>query len=362
MIKVIKKINKDIVFIFSAITFSIIILIIYNFKVEKDKKFVPPGFQAASSVKNNKSICNGDASKSKNVECLISISREFKKNQRNILFLGNSQTGAINNFKKNDEDYISIINKNKNLQNRSLQIKSIWLPNGNLREFNKIINQLDICKLDIDLVVLPIFLDDMRENIIREEIKMYSSKICKNDNPDKKVEDKKRGKLYYLNEKIKNNFMILGKIEKLNQSLKISFYKLRNFAFNIKPDSARIIKESSYQSNLKALKELIEKRRNKKLKTLIYIPPLLNSNGDGKIPYLINEYNNFKSDISNLCNREYCIFFNFEKTIPSKYWGTKNSTSLSRKSEIDFMHFSGEGHKIFAKRFVNLLINLEIVN
>ena len=39
--------------------------------------------------------------KSKNLECLISISREFKKNQRNILFLGNSQTGAINNFKKN---------------------------------------------------------------------------------------------------------------------------------------------------------------------------------------------------------------------------------------------------------------------
>ena len=94
------------------------------------------------------------------------------------------------------------------MQNRSLKIKSIWLPNGNLREFNKIINQLEICKLEIDLVVLPIFLDDMRENTIREEIKMYSSKICKIDNPAKKIEDKKRGNLYYLNKKIKNNFII----------------------------------------------------------------------------------------------------------------------------------------------------------
>ena len=362
MIKVITKINKDIIFIFSVITFSIIILFIYNFKVEKDKKFIPPGFQAASSVKNNKSICNGDLSKSKNVECLISIAKELKKDQRNILFLGNSQTGAINNFKKNDEDYISIINKNKNIQNGSVNIKSIWLPNGNLGEFNKIINQLDLCKLELDLVVLPIFLDDMRENFIREEIKMYSSKICKIDNADKKAEDKKIGNLYYLNEKIKENFLIMGNIEKLNQSLKISLYKLRNFTFNIKPDSVRKIKESNYKSNLKALEELLEKRGNKKLKTLIYIPPLLNANGNGKIPYLISQYNIFKSNILNMCKREYCIYFNFEKTIPNKYWGTKNSTSLSRKSEIDFMHFSGEGHKILANRFINLLINLEIIN
>ena len=38
----------------------------------------------------------------------------------------------------------------------------------------------------------------MRENFIREEIKMYSSEICKIDNADKKAEDKKIGNLYYV--------------------------------------------------------------------------------------------------------------------------------------------------------------------
>ena len=41
-------------------------------------------------------------------------------------------------------------------------------------------------------------------------------------------------------------------------------------------------------------------------------------------------------------------FKNFETIVPPNFWGDKQSTNLSKKTEIDFMHFRFEGHKILS--------------
>lgn len=356
MLKLIKKIDKDLFFIFYSIFLISIILIGYNYKINKNKNKIDPGFQFASAIKNNKYNCNGDILKNENSKCIYSINEEFKNSKNNILFLGNSQTGAINNYQENDENYISIINKNSLIKEKFNSLKSIWLPNATLKEFSQIINQFEKCNLEINLLILPIFLDDTRIDQIREGVKKYDSNTCEYTISQKKSKDPKKGNLYYLNNKMESNILFLRKLEKLNQDLKINLYKLRNFIFNIKPETARKIKKSSYDSNLKILNELLDKREVKKLKTVIYIPPLLNSK-EGDIPYLRSQYNLFKSDIKNLCKRKYCTFLNLENVVPNQFWGKKSSTSLFRKNELDFMHFTGLGHKIFANYFIEFLLN-----
>lgn len=362
MFKLIKKINKELIFIGSSISLMFLILFFYNYKITNNKKIINPGFQSASSIKNNTNICNGDLSKVENSKCIIYISQEFKKNKNknNILFLGNSQTGAINNFIKNDENYISIINKNSLIIEKFANLKSIWLPNATLKEFSEIIKQFNNCDLKIDLLFLPIFLDDTRTDTNREGINNYASTICEYKTLNKKVKEEKKGNLYYLNKNLENNLIFSNNLDKLNQDLKINIYKLRNFIFNIRPDTARPIVESSYKSNLESLIYLLENRGSKELITILYIPPLLNAKSEGKIPYFISEYNKFKSDIENICKRKFCIYLNLEDIIPNQFWGNKNSTSLFQKSEIDFMHFTGLGHEILANYFIDFLINNKI--
>lgn len=357
MFKLIKKIDKDLIFIFYSISFISIVFIGYNYKINKDKEIIEPGFQSASSIKNNIDNCNGDLLKIENSKCIFSLSQELKKSKNNALFLGNSQTGAINNYKKNDDNYISIINKNKLVNKKFTKINSIWLPNATLNEFSEIINQFNNCNFKINILIIPIFLDDTRIDSKREGVKIYDSIICKYKSLEKASIDKEKGNLYYLNNKIEKNLLVFGYLDKLNQDLKINLYKLRNLIFNISPGSARKIKESSYNSNLKSLTELLEKRGLKKLKTVLYIPPILNAKSQGEIPYLRSEYNKFKSDIETLCKGEFCIYLNLENLIPNEFWGKKNSTSLLRKNELDFMHFTGLGHKILANYFIEFLIN-----
>lgn len=357
MFKLIKKIDKELIFIFYSFSLISIVLIGYNYKNAKDREMIEPGFQSASSIKNNINNCNGDLLKIENSKCIFSLSQELKKSKNNALFLGNSQTGAINNYKKNDDNYISIINKNNLINEKFTSLNSIWLPNATLREFSEIINQFNNCNLKINLLILPIFLDDTRIDLKREGVKMYDSIICKYKSLEKESIGREKGNLFYLNNVIENNLLILNSLDKLNQDLKINLYKLRNFVFNIKPDSSRKIKESSYNSNLKSLMEILEKRERKKLKTVLYIPPLLNAKSEGEIPYLRSEYNRFKSDIENLCKSEFCIYLNLENIIPNKFWGKKNSTSFLRKNELDFMHFTGLGHEILANYFIEFLVN-----
>jgi hypothetical protein len=73
------------------------------------------------------------------------------------------------------------------------------------------------------------------------------------------------------------------------------------------------------------------------------------------MPYDITEYKNFKTQMRDTilnCNGN---FKNYETIVPQHFWGNKQSTSLAKKTEIDFMHFKFEGHKILSDSLSNFV-------
>ena len=108
------------------------------------------------------------------------------------------------------------------------------------------------------------------------------------------------------NNKIKEKILFLRKLENLNKHLRLHIYKLRNFVFNIKPESIRGIKTVAYNENIRALKNILEERTINSTRTIVYIPPLLHFKSKKNIPYDHKEYKNFKSEIANLCKKYDC--------------------------------------------------------
>ena len=348
-----KNFINSFIFLFSIISFSSLLILCYSLIKTKAKFRLDPGFAQATPVQKI-DLCNRFSIKEK---CSRKLVSDFKKNKRNILFLGNSQTGAINNFKEGDETYFSILNSNFNFD-KNLEIKGIWLENANFREFENLYNQLIQCKIEIKIIFIPAFLDDTRSDEIRDSLK--KDKLCTDLAKNQIDLIDKKGNVKRLNKKIKEDLYFLNKLQDINQEFKIDLYRIRNLIFNIQPDTVRKVKNSSYKKNISALKNIIYKRNSVNLKTIVYIPPLLNADGNGKIPYSDKQYKKFKLDIKNICkdNTE-CSYYNLEILVPNSMWGEKASTTFAKKNkELDFMHFTYEGHKLLAKKLSEILSNL----
>ena len=327
-------------------TIAITILTIYD-RVPKNKTNL--GFKNAIAIENNNDICIGN---SNNIQCIENLLKDFDKKKNSILFFGNSQTGAINNYNPGDQTFISYLNQLLESQKKDFEVKSLWLANANIKEFELIHNSLIKCNLNPRYLFIPIFLDDMRNESIRYELINYSDFLCGNISSLEKHEDSTIGNLAKLNNKIRNEIKLLDKLKNLNGKFRTDIYRLRNSIFNVKPNTIRPIKKGPYKNNLKALEKIINDRYNRNLNTIIYIPPLLFSNEKNKIPYKSKDYIIFKKTIKKKCQLGKCIYFNLENSVPNELWGLKASTSfIKRDHELDFMHFTGEGHKILAKKF-----------
>ena len=92
---------------------------------------------------------------------------------------------------------------------------------------------------------------------------------------------------------------------------------------------------------------------DKKIKLLVYIPPLRN---DTSPPYEIDAYNHFKKEVEKDALANNAVFVNLENLVAANYWGHKGSTTGSG-TEIDFMHFQEPGHKLLADTVFKLIKN-----
>ena len=342
--------SNSFIYFFSLFTITITLLILYS-KVSNNEKDL--GFKKAKAFDNTSDICIGN---SDNISCQKFLLEEFTKKQNSILFLGNSQTGAINNFKEGDQTFITYLNQLLKLQKKDIEVKSIWLPNATIQEFEVIYEGLKQCKLNPKFLFIPVFLDDTRSESIRNELKNYSDFLCGDISSLEKIQNSTSGNLSKLNNKIRNEIKFLYKLKSLNEKFRTDIYKFRNLIFNIKPSTIRPIKIGAYTKNLKALENIINDRYNRNLKTIIYIPPLLFSNEKDKIPYKSNDYKIFKETIKKKCQLGECNYFNLENSVPNELWGFKRSTKFNKRDfELDFMHFTGKGHKILSKKFERIL-------
>lgn len=350
------KINKDYIkipdFLIILIT-AFIVLITYKNLDSIFKNDSKDGFLNAKAI-SNRYNCR---LKPKNKSCIKNILKDLDSD-KSILFLGNSQTGAINNFNNKDLDFVSLLNENSFLKKNKIVIRSFWMPNASLKEFAKINDSLIKCSANPAILIFPAFLDDTRENSIRKFVQNIDNSFCNHGKLDNAKTDFIEGNLVKLNRKIRIRFEFLNQLQILNTRFRNDLYKIRNFVFMIKPNSIRKIKRSSYFSNIKAYKKILVSRNKQNLKTIVYIPPILYSNKKSKIPYNTKEYKSFKNKIKEICYKNNCLFFNLESAVEDELWGNKLSTNIIKsENEIDFMHFTGKGHLRLSEEFSLIIKN-----
>ena len=278
------------------------------------------------------------------------------------LWLGNSQLHAINQFKNGQETATVKLHKLAKKYNEYLISTS--QPNANLQEHFLLAAHL-IKKLPVKYIILPVVFDDMREDGVRFSLKYLledqttiafiknyetGKKLLNqyknsntNLNTEKNLQDKSES---YLNKKLSNVWPLWSERSKFRGNLFNFLYRLRNYIFQINPSTTREILPGEYKKNFQALNSLIQIIKENKIKLIIYNVPIRN---DVKIPYDNEDYIKFKKDLINISNKNSLKYLNLEKIVPNNLWGKKNSTTNSKKKELDFMHFKEQGHEILAK-------------
>jgi hypothetical protein len=292
-----------------------------------------------------------------------------------ILWLGNSQLHTINQMKPND--FTAPHTLHTYVINDSKYVLTFSQPNANLQEHYLLFEYL-VEMLPIKTLILPVVFDDMRETGIRPSL----LDILKNKNVIKNLNDTKAGKNVYLSNinkdssgndisalngtiqekvedlldsKLKNIWGIWGDRPQMRGQLFANMYFFRNWLLGINPSSVRNMIPGRYALNLDALKAIINSAKKQKIDLIVYIVPLRN---DSKIPYNINEYSNFLKEVEHLSKASGVNFLDLENLVPSIYWGVKSSTSLSKKQELDFMHFQANGHNLLADKIYKELENI----
>jgi hypothetical protein len=302
-----------------------------------------------------------------------------KRGNNPVLFvLGNSQTSAINQQKSQEVNYVKLLSDSIS---KDIDLLSHSMPNANLQEmfysYHYFINNYPVKYL-----MLPVFMDDLREDNIRDlffghliktnynindnsliaerinkQINIYNSELHKIDSTSKNKNMKaldetvqEKVEIYFDNQlnSISRNW---SSRNEMRGRFFIFLYQLRNTIFAINPQSKRNLIPKIYDYNISALKSILMHSQKNNIKVLLYIPPIRN---DVEIPYNLKEYENFKIIIDQL-SKQYSNthFINLESVVPGNLWGMKDSTNLSGKDELDFMHFSYEGHKILFYKLIN---------
>ena len=125
----------------------------------------------------------------------------------------------------------------------------------------------------------------------------------------------------------------------LNATISMQLFLLRNWVFNISPQSKRPILKSRYELNQEFLEMIAAVAKEQNVQPIYYIIPL-NPLADN--PYIPTQYASFKIWVTGLCEKEKVSCANFENVVPSQYWG-------EFMGGPDFKHFRGKGHELTAQ-------------
>ncbi len=353
----IKKNFQKLLFILLVFLLTFLGLSTYLKLINKDRE-KDGGFVNATATSSNKFVCEAN-----NFECIKNLIFDLNESDENALLLGNSQLGAINQLSKGEINFGQQLSQEINIENENpVTVRSVWIPNATLGEFKEIYFSMMKCSTRIDNIIIPVFLDDMREQKIRKSLQNYSFNIC----GISQYLSNKKNKFQANTAIVKNSEMldkiilkripVLKNIQIINSHLRVLLYKLRNNIFGINASSKRKIVKAAYLFNLESLKNIIESREALEIPTTIYIPPLLHFVSGKEIPYFKVDYFNFKNQMKDICNKDNCVYFDLDSIIPDNKWGYKDSISfMGDKKEIDFMHFTYDGHKIMAKKLIEIL-------
>lgn len=306
-----------------------------------------------------------------------------ERGEREIIYVsGNSQTHGINQKKSDQGNYPELLFHE--FQGDSLDVLTHSIQNANLQELLLSFSYFKE-QFPIRYLVIPIFMDDLRESGIRklfftllhqENFQLQdSSEIVSKINIGIEQEVVRDTSITPLSEK-KEDFASLDQtvqekseiylnniLDSLSDSWRnrpnlrgrffVNLYLLRNTVFGINAQTERPIIPQRYEENMSALEVLLKMSEQSDIKVLLYIPPIRN---DVKIPYNLEKYESFKNEVKEMSEEhDNVIFKNFEDIVPGSFWGTKEATSFFDKEELDFMHFQYEGHNILFDSLKNTI-------
>ncbi len=288
------------------------------------------------------------------------------------VWFGNSQLHAVNQPKPGQENAPPILGRM--LRQRGLDLVAFSQPNANLQEHYVLFEYLRT-RLPIRLLILPVVFDDLRETGLRSDIALALADpptiaaLGETEIGQRILEDHRevadtnddlggvRQTIQEYSEKFLNQLMddyipLWGVREQARGRFFIGLYQLRNTLLNVDPQTARPMIKGRYQANLAALEAVLKRSHEVEIPVLVYIVPLRT---DVKTPYFEREYQAFKLELKDLVHRYDEQFADLDTIVEGKDWGSKDSTSLSGKTELDFMHFTSEGHKLLAEAIEKLI-------
>ena len=130
-----QKLEINHIYIISITIISSLIFGILSLRYKKIINTKDPGFRDAIAVNDDENICMGGTN---NIQCELKLVESLNKGKKNILFFGNSQTGAINQYKSGDINYISLLNNEFFLNNKKIKLYMDNLKINNLFLFEVI--------------------------------------------------------------------------------------------------------------------------------------------------------------------------------------------------------------------------------
>ncbi len=307
-------------------------------------------------------------------DCLAGL--RSRQAHQSVMWLGNSQLHAVNQLRSGEENAPAMLFRKLAL--RGYDLVTFSQGNANFQEHYVLFEHLRQ-KMPIKALILPLVFDDLREDGLRDEV----AQSVRNDESTRQrlartaigvrlveryrtdapkettgaAPDRAKTPQEYventLERQLSDSSRLWATRAEVRGDIFLGLYKLRNTVFGIKPTTKRKMIRSRYADNMAALESILKAAADTGISVLAYIAPVGTDNGER--PYDDAEYRTFKAEVEALAARYGAVFANLEDLVPAEQWGRKDSTAVGGGAEMDFMHFTADGHVKLAATIDSLL-------
>jgi hypothetical protein len=285
---------------------------------------------------------------------------------KRVVWLGNSQLHAINQSKPGEKTAPVLLAKV--LRPKNVEMLAFSFPSASLSEMMVMQNFLEKDH-HVDVLVIPLFLDDTREQDVRESLRQaverpdlkaflektntgryaiaLTAKQAASDSAAESVSPSLQQRTEAgLTERLEHCCKLQTIRSKARGQIEIQSFMFRNWVFNVNPQTVRSIIPVTYRQNMIALEEILRLSKERSTRVITYIPPIRK---DYSPPYDLKQYAEFKAQTKALAGRYGARWVDMDALVPGQYWGTRASTRTFGEPEIDFMHYQEPGHALLAK-------------
>jgi hypothetical protein len=288
------------------------------------------------------------------------IDRGIPHAEHVALWLGNSQLHTINQMAVGD--HLAAYWLRRDITTTDVLPLTFSLPNANFQE-ELALTAYALGRLKLDLVILSLVFDDLREDDLRDDFKVVMDANLRARLSRSSIGQDMLVRLQRENEKplsengglnafgqfqieswlsgvLDRHLALWDKRANLRTHVLTDLYFARNYAFGIKSTTVRHLIPLRYKRNMAALEELLNEAESAGVPVLGYIAPL---RPNATSPYDAAEYKLWKSEVGAMLRAKGFSFVNLEDIVPAENWGTYDPNA------VDFMHFQAEGHRILAR-------------